>query len=316
MQLARIQWGGVTRGGIPELDDPERVPAAAADWMLDDELVLGLVVEGEAVAYPLRIMGHHELANDVVGDVPVSMVYCTLCRSALAFDRRVDGQTLDFQTSGLLIESNKIMVDTQTDSLWRHQSGRGLAGPLAGQELDQFPVLTTSWGEWVRANPTTGVLAIPDPIFPDDAGAAPEKPPIAYGYEPGEAYRFYYEDPDVWFPILDTPDAFGLKESVIGLEDDGDALAVGVEALTAAGPLVFAVGDRSVALVPGSDGARASDVAAGTLDGIAQAGDGELRLDDGTVGLRVPATQLFWFAWFGAHPETGWWPAGQVGARP
>jgi hypothetical protein len=312
--LARIQWGGVTRGGIPELNDPERVIARDADWMVDDELVLGLVVDEVAVAYPLRILGHHELANDEIAGVPISLVYCTLCRSGLAFDRRVGDRVLDFQTSGLLIESNKIMVDTQTDTLWRHQTGRGLAGPLAGEELPQFPVVTTTWSQWTSDHSATEVLAIPDPIFPADAGAAPERPPIAYDYEPGEAYRFYYEDPDVWFPILDTPGAFDLKEEVIGLEVGDDAVAVGVEALVAAGPRVFAVGDRSVALVPGPAGARAYEVTGsplgpGPIEEPFDAGEDGLRLDDGTVGPRLAVPQLFWFAWYGRHPQTTWWPA-------
>ena len=169
--LSQIQWGGVARGGIPELNDPVRLPASSADWMTAEELVLGVVVDGEAMAYPVRILAHHELANDEIAGIPVSMVYCTLCRSGLLFDRRVDGAVLDFQTSGLLVESNKIMVDVQTDTLWRHQTGIGLSGPLEGVELAQYPVLTTTWAEWPEADPDTEVLDIPGPIFPDAASS-------------------------------------------------------------------------------------------------------------------------------------------------
>ncbi len=311
--LSQIQWGGVTRGGIPELNNPERVPVSTADWMVDDELILGATIDGQAVAYPVRILGHHELANDEIAGIPVSMVYCTLCRSGLLFDRRVGDQVLDFQTSGLLIESNKIMVDLQTDTLWRHQTGVGLSGPLEGFELTQFPVLTTTWGEWVAENPDSEVLSIPDPIFPEDPGATPEQPAIAYSYEAGEAYRFYYEDPDVWFPVFDTPDVFALKDSILGIEDGSSSLAVQVDALVAAGPQVFVVGERSFAAVPTSNGAlvydvSGSDLSPGSPAGIAEAGSEQLRLDDGTSWDRVAIPQLFWFAWFGQHPETEWWP--------
>ena len=310
--LSQIQWGGVTRGGIPELNQPARVPAATADWMVDDEVILGAVIDGEAVAYPIRIMGHHELANDEIAGVPVSMVYCTLCRSGLLFDRRVGDLVLDFQTSGLLIESNKIMVDVQTDTLWRHQTGVGLAGELADVELTQYPVLTTTWGEWLAEHPDSEVLDIPDPIFPD-ASVSPEQPAVAYSYEAGEAYRFYYEDPDVWFPVFDTPEVFELKESVLGFVDGDDELAVQVAGLVEAGPQVFIVGETAVAAVPTSAGALVYDVGgsgleAGPLTGIAEADSGGLRLDDGSTWERVAAPQLFWFAWFGQHPSTDWWP--------
>lgn len=311
--LSQIQWGGVARGGIPELNDPARVRGTEADWMTEDELVLGAVVGGEPVAYPIRILAHHELANDRIAGVPVSMVYCTLCRSALLFDRRVDGRVLDFETSGLLIESNKIMVDRQTDTLWRHQTGVGLSGPLAGTELAQFPVLTTTWGAWLATHPDTEVLEIPDPIFPD-AATSPERPPIAYSYEPDDAYRFYYEDPDVWFPIFDTPDVFELKEPVIGLVDDDAALAVQVAALVDTGPRVVQVGGRRVALVPSPAGARAyevtgSDLVVGPLPSPIRSTEEDLVVD-GSAWPRVAATQLFWFAWYGQHPDTEVWPAG------
>ncbi|MEZ5226776.1 MAG: DUF3179 domain-containing (seleno)protein [Acidimicrobiales bacterium] len=92
-QLAAIQFGGVPLGGIPELNDPARLTAPEATWMTDDEAVLGVEVDGEAVAYPLRFLSHHELVNDTVGETDIAVVYCTLCRSALVFESVVDGQS-------------------------------------------------------------------------------------------------------------------------------------------------------------------------------------------------------------------------------
>ncbi|MGF1600059.1 MAG: DUF3179 domain-containing (seleno)protein [Acidimicrobiales bacterium] len=312
--LGQIQWGGVPRGGIPELNDPARLPAPSADWMEPDEIVFGVTVGDEAVAYPFRILGHNELANDTVGDVPISVVFCTLCRTALVFDRRVEGQVLDFQTSGLLVNSNKIMVDVQTDTLWSHLGAVGLAGPLVGVELEQVVVETTTWAEWTAAHPDTEVLDIPDPIFYDE----PERGAIAYPYKPDSPYRTYYDDPDVWFPILDTPTTdIGLKDEVLGLESGGAALAVDVAAVIDGGPRVFVVGGTPFVVVPvGSAGARVYDGigADGLVDGAAPVlvgSDGEAAvLDDGTVLPRVAATQGLWFAWFGNHPDTDWWPRG------
>ena len=278
-ELAAIQWGGVPVGGIPELNDPARVPATDADWMIDDEVVLGVVANGEAVAYPLRILARHELANDNVGGDELAIVYCTLCRSAIVYEREIDGQVVQFLTSGLLSNSNKIMLDVETQTLWSHLRGVGIGGTHLGTELSIRAVNHMRWSDWVAENPDTLVLELPSPIFFDD----PERPPIAYDYTPGEAYASYYDNPDVWFPIIDTPDTWPLKTEVIGIEFDGDAVAFSVEDLNAAGKTITVeVGGVDFTIEPTGVGARVFDAA----------------------GERVIVEQSFWFAWFANHPET------------
>ena len=284
--LSRIQWGGVDRGGILELNDPERVAGTAADWMEPDEVVFGVKVEGITVAYPFRVLGHHELANDTIGTTPVSLVFCTLCRTALLFDRQVEGQVLEFETSGLLVNSNKIMIDRQTDTLWSHLEAVGLGGPLVGVELEQFAVETTTWSDWLEANPETEVLAIPDILFDENLERAGK-----YPYEADSAYRFYYDDPNVWFPILDTPsEEIGLKDSVIGLSNGDATLAVVVDAIVAEGPRVFDVGGQPLLVVPNSSaGARVYDATGADLKRWRQSRDSELRWRSGPSGRRCAA---------------------------
>lgn len=302
-ELALIHWGGAPRGGIPELNDQERIPAAQADWMTPDELVLGVEIDDVAVAYPLRILARHELANDTVAGIPISVVFCTLCRSGLTFDRRVEGQVIDFETSGLLANSNKIMVDRQTDTLWRHLQGVGFAGELSGVELVQYPTITTTWADWLSDHPGTETLTFPAPIFFDD----PERPPIAYDYTPGAAYENYYNNPNVWFPILDTPDTFELKSPVVGIESGDAALALELEALVAGPPRWFAVGELRIVVVPTDAGARVYDATSADLPG--QSGD---EIDEEIVETdeleQLAVEQSFWFAWFSNHPETATWP--------
>lgn len=279
VELAGVQWGGVPLGGIPELNDPARVPAAEASWMVDDEVVLGIVANGEAVAYPLRILARHELANDTIGGDELAVVYCTLCRSALVFERNVGGEKLDFLTSGLLLNSNKIMYDPQTGTLWSHLRGVGIGGPLVGTELVVRPVNHMRWSDWVAENPDTEVLELPRPIFFDN----PDRPPIAYDYTPGEAYRSYYENPDVWFPVLDVPDDFALKTEVVGIERNGDSLAFDVGAFNAIGETTnLEVGGDLLTVEPTGAGVRVFDA----------------------NGERVVTEQSFWFAWYANHPET------------
>ncbi len=310
--LARIRWGGVARAGIPELNDQARITVEEADFMTDEELVLGVVVEGQAVAYPLRFLARHELANDHIEGIPVAMVYCTLCKSGILFDRRVDGQVLDFQTSGMLIDSNKIMVDIQTETLWHHLSGTGIGGPHKGHVLDRYAVEVARWDEWVAEHPETETLSTPSPkYFPDQ----PDRPPIAFEYTPGDAYAFYYSSDNVWFPVLEHPDVFERKEEVVTVDRDGLAVAFGLSDVEVAEPFVYVLGDEPLAVVGHSGGARVYSGRGLDLEHLQPldvAPDGAttetLRLTDGRELPRIVSSQSFWFAWFGLHQDTVWWP--------
>lgn len=279
VEAAAIQWGGVPIGGIPELNEPERVPAAQADYMFDDEIILGVVSGGQAVAYPLRVLARHELANDTVGGNPIALVYCTLCKSALVFERVVEGQTVSFLTSGLLVNSNKIMYDFETGTLWSHLRGVGIGGTLTGTELTLGSVNHVRWSDWVDEHPDTEVITLPPPTFFDD----PERGAISYDYTPGEAYRSYYEDPDLWFPTLDVPDTFGLKTEVVGFRHNNDAVAFSVEAFNAIGNQTeIEVGGATFTVEPTGVGVRIFN------------SDSE----------RVHHEQSFWFAWHANNPAT------------
>lgn len=279
VDLAAIQWGGAPVGGIPELQDPERVLAAEADFMFDDEIVFGVISNGEAVAYPLRVLARHELANDTIGGDDLSLIYCTLCRSALVYERDVGGQTVNFLTSGLLINSNKIMYDRETGTLWSHLGGVGIGGALTGVELSLRSVQILQWSDWVDEHPGTEVITLPEPIFFDD----PERGAISYDYTPGEAYQSYYDDPDLWFPTLDVPDTFPLKTDVVGIQRNGDALAFRLDAFIARGSdLIVEVGGDTLTVQSTGVGARVFDEG------------GEL----------VFSEQSFWFAWYANNPDT------------
>lgn len=277
--VVQLQWGGVVKGGIPELNDPRRVPATEVDFLDPGELVLGADFGDLEVAYPLRVMARHELVNDTVNGRPVGLAYCTLCRTATAYERRVGDTVLTFRTSGLLLNSNKVMVDDETSTLWRQLTGRAFAGPLTDTVLDGHPVVTTTWADWLAEHPESEVVTIPE---------ASEGGPN-YDYTPGEAYRSYYEDDAVWFPVLDTPDVFPLKTEVATLVVGDQSLAVEVSSLIAAGPQVFRLGDVEVMAEP-------------TAAGV------EFYRVNGTERERLLSGQSFWFAWYGEHPETDWWP--------
>ena len=152
--------GGVPRDGIPPLDEPQFESIADADtWLEDVQPVVSLEINDEARAYPLAILTWHEIANDTLGGVPVSVTFCPLCNSAVAFDRRVGDAVLDFGVSGNLRNSDLVMWDRQTESWWQQLTGEGIVGAYAGYRLDFVPAQLVSWGDFKAAFPDADVLS-------------------------------------------------------------------------------------------------------------------------------------------------------------
>ncbi len=258
----------------------------------------------------MRILGHHELANDEIAGRHIAMVYCTLCRTPVVFDRRTpEGTVLDFETSGLLNNSNKVMVDVQTESLWNALTGEAIAGPLEGTRLDALalPFTVTTWADWVAEHPESDVQTIP------------EDGPPSYTYLPGDAYRDYYASSELWFPTFEVPDDFAEKDEVLTLDLFGSRTALRVSDLDAAGSVIVDVGGTPVLFVSANGGGRAFEAVEGLelLDGVptfegqpVTIGEDAAVLTDGTEMRRLVTGQSFWFAWYGNFPDTDWWPRG------
>jgi hypothetical protein len=131
----QIVSGGVARDGIPSIDNPKFVSAQDAK-LQDSELVLGLKINGDIRAYPLQVLVWHEIVNDEVGGVPVAVTYCPLCFTNQVFKRTIDGQTVEFGTSGKLYNSNLVMYDRTSESLWSQALGQAIAGDHSGKKLE------------------------------------------------------------------------------------------------------------------------------------------------------------------------------------
>ena len=152
--------GDVPRDGIPPIDDPKfTTPQGADQWIEKNEPVIAIEINQDARAYPLQIMTWHEIVNDIVGGVPVTVTFCPLCNAAIAFDRRLDEVTYDFGTSGFLRKSDLIMWDRQTQSWWQQFTGEGIVGVLAGKRLTMLPASIISWEDFKGANPDGKVLS-------------------------------------------------------------------------------------------------------------------------------------------------------------
>ena len=214
IRLEEIVWGGVRVDGIPALDQPRLVAAAEATYLNDDDRVFGVEIGGDARAYPLRVADWHEMVNDTVGGVPVSLAYCTLCGAGILFAGRVAGRAAPFTfgSSGLLYRSNKLMYDRATDSLWNQFTGKPVTGALLGSgiTLQVLPVALTSWSAWRGLHPGTRVLSLDTGFIRD--------------YAPGKAYGHYFASKDLAFPAA-VRDARLQKDLAFGIR-----LAGGVKA--------------------------------------------------------------------------------------
>ena len=153
-----IMSGGPPKDGIPSIDNPKFVSVASVDNLAPTEPVIGLVVRGEARAYPLRILTWHEIVNDVVGGKPITVTYCPLCNSAIVFDRTLEGQLLEFGTTGKLRNSDLVMYDRTTESWWQQFLGEAIVGEMTGKKLTMLPSRLESWERFATRHPEGAVL--------------------------------------------------------------------------------------------------------------------------------------------------------------
>ena len=210
--LAEIQSGGPPRDGIPPIDRPMFVdPSVAAGWLAGNEPVVVYEEEGDARAYPLQILIWHEIVNDAVGGRPVTVTFCPLCNTAIVFDRRLDGVTHDFGTTGNLRRSDLVMWDRQTESWWQQITGEAIVGELAGARLIPRPAAIQSFAAFRAAFPNGRVLS-------RDTGN-----PREYGRNPYVGYDDISSSPFLYSGAADG--RLRPMERVVTVSLNGDAAA-------------------------------------------------------------------------------------------
>ncbi len=264
---------GAPRDAIPAIDEPRFTAASKTNWLRDDDLVFGVSVEGEHRAYPLRILVWHEIVNDEIAGQPVAVTYCPLCGTAMAFDRNIAGETLVFGVSGLLYQSDVLLFDRRSQSLWSQLGMEAVSGVHAGKGLKWRPGDLMTWKGWKDAYPESMVLS-------RETGHSRN-----YNRTP---YQGYAERPETMFPFDRHRDDLGNKEWVLGVIHEGVAVAVHLAELAERGkPLLLQVG------------ASAIEVRYHAHSRFATVRDPE--------GKVLPSVQLYWFAWQAFYPETIVW---------
>jgi hypothetical protein len=266
-----IRAGGPPRDGIESVDEPEFVAGEKAHWVVENNPVLGVAVGEEAHVYPVHLIEPHQIVNDEVGGVPVVVTYDPLVALPRAYRREVEGKTLTFGVSGLVYNSNFLLYDRETESLWLQFTGEAVAGPMAGEKLERVPIRQELLANWLARHPLSRVLSRPRPTK------------IDYRYS---RYTRYMVQDKIVFPVKARDDRFHAKELVLGVVVDGRPRAyLGSLVTKAGGKVEDEFGGKKIGLVYSTD------------DGIFSY--------DVEEGANV--TEAYWFAWKAFHPDTQVW---------
>ncbi len=313
---AEIEFGDRVADQTPPLDAPPVLAADAAQWLDDADAVVGVLLGGEARAYPLKLLARHEVVNDVVGGRAVTIAFSPLTGAAVAIDRAATGAPAGFGNTGGLFDGDHILYDRDTGSWWSPMMLRSVRGPRLGAELRLVPLARLTWAAWRSLRPATSVLS-------DRTGFA-ELDYSTYAYDWYEA-----DDPALVFTLRRFDLRLLLKQSVVGIDAAGTGRAWPAGSLPPRAVLAETVNGRAVLVVRDAP----SDLLAvyeRTVDGrvldfaAAPAGaDGTFRFRDAQTGstwnvlgeaiagplagsVLAPAATVrsYWLAWSAFHPAS------------
>ena len=314
------------RDMIRPIDDPVFESVSEIEWLTDRDPGVALEIGDDARFYPLAVLTRHEIANDEVDDIPVAVTYCPLCNTGMVFDRRFDGKTLRLGVSGLLRNSDLVMWDDQTQTLWQQITGEAIVGEHAGGRLTPIAAAIVRWADFAEAHPN-GLAMGPDQGFGS-----------GYGYNPYEFYSsrsapfgFFQGEIDDRFPAL---------ERVVGVTIDEISKAYPFSVLRQATPVNDTVNGQPIVVIWGSpdtaDALDSADISESISIGTALAfssevggrvltfeagGESEFRdietgttwsilgkaIDGELVGAELDLVQHrneFWFAWQAFFPDS------------
>jgi len=263
-----ITFGGPPKDGIPAISDPDHLPLESCDRLADDDRVVGIVVGGEARAYPLRVLVYHEVVNDEIGGTPVAIVYCPLCDSVTAVDRRLDGVVREFGVSGLLVNANILLYDRSDDSLWSQVGLTAISGPNAGRSLPHLPWEITTAAAWRARHPDSTVMS------------------FETGYDRDYDRNPYPDSFDALpFPVASEDDRLQRRDLVVGIRLGGTTRAYPVATIRNApdGIVRDSIEGQTIVLSAGPDGESVRIVEA----------------PPEALGVHT-----FWFAWAAFYPDT------------
>jgi hypothetical protein len=267
-----IKSGGPPKDGIPAILKPEFVSAekAGKTFLNNSDRVLGIEIEGVTKAYPIKILNWHEIVNDKIDGKNIIVSFCPLCGTGMVFDGSVRGQEMTFGVSGLLYQSDMLLYDHMTESLWSQIKSEAVAGPMMGAKLKLISSTHTTWKQWRKLHPKTLVLST--------------KTGFRRNYD-RDPYKGYDKRPGLMFPVGKLNRDYHPKERVIGIEVNG---------IFKAYPFVELAKAKS----------RVKDVVNGQPLRIEFDSQSQTAVIYDKKGKVLPTVVGFWFAWYAFHPET------------
>ncbi len=270
IRIDKIVSGGPDKDGIPAIDHPKFLKIPERIILQPDDRVLGMTYQGISKAYPIKILNHHEIVNDQFADEPVVITFCPLCGSGIAYSAKLSGKTLHFGVSGLLYNSDVLLFDRETESLWSQLMNQAISGSMRGKQLSPLAITHTTWEDWYNRFPDTWVLS-------DDTGYYRD-----YTKDP---YKGYHLDRNIWFPVEQQSGRYHPKEMVMGIEINGQFKAYAFSELAKAKSEIndqLAGKHYSIHYDPWHQTASITD----------------------NNGDEIPTVMTFWFAWYAFHPKT------------
>ena len=302
----------LARDAIPAIDNPVFGGDDRADFMRDDEIIIGVVSDGEAKAYSAWLLDSHEIVNDVIGTTPIAVTWCPLCYTSIVYVRSTGTEELTLGVSGPLWRENLVMYDRQTDSWWSQAAGRAIRGRMRGAELKTFPSDMMTWRQWRQLHPDTRVLS---------KRVNGRLEGMAEGYVRYHASR----DVGVTGTLRRGWDGVDPKARVVSFTVGDEALSVLLDGLNSNPVLESREGDRTVLVVGSPDNTtarvfltdsaewsysrqeRGRTILLNTETGTEWDGYSGHPLDPAAARQpleSVPATLSYWFAWKAFYPDT------------
>ncbi|MEZ5038972.1 MAG: DUF3179 domain-containing protein [Saprospiraceae bacterium] len=270
--LTAIFQAGPGKEGVPSIENPHFLSAEKTDYLKDNDMVIGVSVNGIAKAYPVKIMNYHEIINDRFGEDNIAVTYSPLCANAMAFSTTFDGKKQTFGVSGLLYNNNLLFYDWETESLWSQMMGQAVTGAASGKKLSQIPVEHTTWAAWKTRHPETKVLS---------ANTGYDR---NYDLDP---YALYGEKTKkTMFPVEFRDKKLSLKEKVVGVKIGREYRAY------------------PMALLPNASKTPISDKLNGVEIQISYDALTKTAQVNDLDGRIIPTVTTYWYAWFAFHPET------------
>jgi hypothetical protein len=268
----KILSGGPPKDGIPAINNPKFVNIKDVDYLKADDIIIGVVRDGISKAYPTRILIWHEIVNDTINKENIVVTYCPLCGTAMVFERDIGNITRTFGVSGLLYQSDVLMYDKESESLWSQLGMESVSGKAVGSKLKWINSEHMTWNAWKNKYPNSKVLSI-------DTGF--------YRNYSANAYDSYFKSDQTMFPVTKNRDELAQKSWVVGVVINGVAKAYSIEKLEKESIINDTISEVKIK--------------------VRYDKNKKYHKITNNAGEEIPSVVVYWFAWQAFYPKTLLW---------